>query len=76
MAHYRTLQSLALILGDKYKKDIVYLDQCRMKRNEVEYDFVGGTTDNDSEELVDFVKELKESVTIWLKKNHPNYLNK
>ena len=34
LAHYRTLQSLPLILGEKYKSDADYLDTCRKKRNE------------------------------------------
>src|SRR3954470_14541031 len=41
LAHYRTLQSLPLILGTKRTGDAEYLDNCRMKRNVVKYDCVG-----------------------------------
>ena len=44
LAHYRTLQSLPLILGADRKDDAAYLDTCRTKRNTVEYDMVGGAT--------------------------------
>ena len=52
LAHYRTLQSLPLILGTKRTADAEYLDNCRMKRNVVEYDCVGEASDTDAEELI------------------------
>src|SRR5690242_19109513 len=39
LAHYRTLQALPLILGDSRKGDAEYLENCRTKRNVVEYDY-------------------------------------
>lgn len=74
LAHYRTLQALPLILGTKKKADAEYLDTCRAKRNTVEYDFVGGVTGADAEELVDFAKELEKEVLDWLKAKHPDLL--
>jgi len=65
-AHYRTLQALSLILGEKWQDEAVYLDTCRIKRNTVEYDYTGGATDQDAEELSDFVEELKAEVLKWL----------
>lgn len=62
LAHYRTLQALPLILGEKWQDDASYLDTCRIKRNIVEYDYVGGATDKDADELINFVKELKIEV--------------
>ncbi len=58
-AHYRTIQTLPLILGDGYRKDAAYLDTCRTKRNQVEYDFVGGATHDDAVELIEYARELK-----------------
>ena len=72
MAHYRTLQALPIVLGDQFKKDVDYLDACRIKRNSVEYDFVGGATTGDAKELIQYAIELKKNVLEWLKKNHPN----
>jgi hypothetical protein len=36
--HYLTIQALPLILGTGRKADARYLDTCRIKRNEVEYE--------------------------------------
>ena len=69
LAHYRTLQSLPLILGDKHKANADYLDACRKKRNETEYDFAGNVSEDEVQELLDFCQELKSEVTAWLKKN-------
>ncbi len=68
LAHYRTLQALPLILGDRWQDDANYLDTCRIKRNTVEYDYVGGATDKDANELIEFVEDLKAEVLKWLEK--------
>ncbi len=72
LAHYRTLQALPLILGDKHKSNADYLDTCRKKRNETEYDFAGNVSEDEVEELMNFCDELKSEVIAWLKKNHRN----
>jgi hypothetical protein len=74
LAHYRTLQALPLILGPSRKEDTHYLDACRAKRNTVEYDFVGGATDADADELMEFVRTLEIDVIEWLKEEHPDLL--
>jgi hypothetical protein len=38
-------------LGSYHEVDAKYLDTCRNKRNIVEYDYVGGVTEEDVEEL-------------------------
>lgn len=74
LQHYRTLQALPLILGDKRKLDADYLDTCRIKRNTVEYDYVGGATDSDADELIEFVKDLKNEVLAWITSRYPELL--
>src|SRR5512134_3085799 len=54
LAHYRTLQALPFFLGKTRKDDAMYLDACRAKRNTVEYDYTGGVTDTEVEELIGF----------------------
>ena len=54
--------------------DAEYLDDCRKKRNIVEYDDVGGASASDADELVGFVKNFRDEVITWLKKNHPELL--
>lgn len=73
LQHYRTIQAFPLILGSERRTDANYLDACRAKRNIVEYDYIGGVTENDAQELVDFVKEFKDEVETWLEKEHPEF---
>jgi hypothetical protein len=74
LAHYRTLQALPLILGPEKEDDADYLDSCRSKRNVVEYDYVGGATNSDADELISFVKELKTEVLEWISQYHSQFL--
>ena len=74
LQHYRTMQAMPLILGKMREEDAKYLDACRMKRNVVEYDYVGGATADDANELVGFAEDLREDVLTWIKNNHPQLL--
>ena len=73
--HYRTIQSLPIILGDQREKDAKYLDSCRKKRNELEYIRVDVVTLREADELIEFCKELLADVESWLKENHPELLD-
>jgi len=75
LQHYRTIQAMPLILGKMREEDAKYLDACRMKRNVVEYDYVGGATADDANELVVFAEDLREEVLSWIKHNHPQLLS-
>jgi hypothetical protein len=72
--HYRTITAMPLALGVSKKDDAEYLDSCRTKRNTVEYDYVGGASEDDARELVDFLRGFKEEVLAWLKEQHPDLL--
>lgn len=74
LAHYRTLQSIALILDKDAQNDADYLEVCRKKRNETEYDFAGTVSEEEAQELIEFCIEFKIKVTAWLKKNHKDLL--
>ena len=69
--HYRTLAALPEILGETKKADAQYLDACRKKRNIVEYDYAGGASAADADELIAFIKGFKDAVIAWLQKQHP-----
>ena len=71
LQHYRTIHALPLILGPKYRADANYLDTCRKKRNIVEYDCVGGVTEDEASELAAYVMELRKKILAWLKENYP-----
>jgi hypothetical protein len=75
LQHYHTIQALPLILGPERRTDADYLDTCRKKRNIVEYDYVGGTTDDEASELAAYVLELRGNVLDWLKQYHPQLIN-
>ena len=74
LQHYRTLQALPLTLGAEKKDDALFLDKCRVKRNTVEYEYVGAATETETKELLTFVRELKRDVLDWLSANHPELL--
>ena len=40
----------------------------------MEYEYVGGVTEEDVEELIAFVDELCKEVIQWSEKRHPNFL--
>lgn len=73
-AHFRTLQSLPLILGDEHKGDADYLDTCRKTRNTAEYESAGVATAAEAKELIEFTNRLRKDVLNWLKKNYPELL--
>lgn len=74
LQHYRTIQALPLILGSSRESDAAYLDTCRVKRNTVEYDRIGTTSDSEVLELLSFVQELRVEVGMWLQANYPELL--
>ena len=74
LAHYRTLQALQVVLGDRHRNDAAYLDACRMKRNTLEYDIAGVATQADADELLAYVQELRKTVIGWLKEQYPDLL--
>ena len=76
LQHYRTIQSLPLILGENRKDDAQYLDVCRSKRNIVEYDQIGAVSEQDADELIEFCCELREDVLNWLRESHPELIKR
>jgi len=73
-AHYRTLQSLALVLGSQRQPDADYLETCRRKRNVIEYERVGEVTYEEADEFVAFVEQLRRDAVGWLRRHHPELL--
>ena len=48
-----------------------YFNNCRMLRNQSEYDFAGGIADGDADELLRTVKKFAAAVEAWIKARHP-----
>ena len=73
--HYWTIQSLAFTikLDDKA---IRKLNKFRQKRNISDYEMIGMVSEQEVSEMVVLSKELREMVTAWLEKNHPELIGK
>ncbi|MDY6952408.1 MAG: hypothetical protein SWE60_12920 [Thermodesulfobacteriota bacterium] len=69
--HYRVIQALPLVMGERFSSIAAYLDNCRRKRNVSEYDTAGTVSQKEVEDLQQTVEELKGEVEMWLKENHP-----
>jgi len=68
--HYRAIQSLAFTIGTS--SDLVdQLDSLRKKRNISDYERAGAVSDHEAKEMLALAKTLRETVTAWLKNNHP-----
>lgn len=68
--HYRVIQSLALTIGAS--TDLVdQLDSFRKKRNISDYERAGAVSEQEAREMLTLAKTLRETVTAWLKNNHP-----
>ena len=74
LQHYRAIMALPLVLGENRRDDANYLDTCRTKRHTVEYDYVGGASNADADELIKFTAGLKNDVLKWVKEKHSNLL--
>ena len=68
--HYRAIQSLAFTIGAD--TDLIdQLDSFRKKRNISDYERAGAVSDHEAREMLSLAKTLQETVTAWLKNNHP-----
>ncbi len=72
--HYRTIMSVSEILGPEWTESADYLNGCRMKRNTLEYDYAGVVTENDVQELLEFLAGFKKTVQEWLNQHHPDLI--
>jgi uncharacterized protein (UPF0332 family) len=70
-SHQRAIDSLPLILGSGRQDDADYLNRCRSKRNTSAYDYAGGVSPENAEELIAFTKKFRSDVLSWLKAQHP-----
>lgn len=48
-----------------------YFNNCRMLRNQTEYDFAGGISDVDANQLLQEVKQFATEVDAWIAARHP-----
>jgi hypothetical protein len=68
-AHYNTF--LALEAADSaFAAFAAYFEGCRIKRNNCEYDFAGGISDTDADELLRTVREFADEAEAWIRRHH------
>jgi len=66
--HWTTFSVLPDIMGDDFREMADYFNDCRSKRNTIEYSDTGTITKKAAEELIHQVKAFKTKVIVWLKK--------
>ena len=71
--HATTFEATGLILGPAHRSLIDYFDTCRQKRNQVNYDHAGLTSDAEANELMERANEFRSLVDEWIKQNHPQF---
>ncbi|MGH7676019.1 MAG: hypothetical protein ACREMV_12175 [Gemmatimonadales bacterium] len=69
-AHERAILSLRDSVGTA-AKTVDLLDAVRRKRNQINYERAGTTSEAEAEELYKVVTALRVEVVRWLKKKHP-----
>lgn len=73
--HYWTIQSLAFTLKPD-AETIRKFNKFRQKRNTSDYEMIGVVSEQEVSEMVALAQELRDMVTEWLKKNHPELIGK
>ena len=67
--HHRTIEAIPEILGAGAKDDSAYLQSCRAKRNAAVYDAANEASETECGELVEFAKQFRATVRVWLRKS-------
>jgi len=73
--HYWTIQSLAFTLQPDVKA-IKKFNKFRQKRNITDYEMIGMVSEQEVIEMIALAHELRDMMTEWLKKDHPELIGK
>jgi hypothetical protein len=69
--HYNTF--IALEAADPaFAALSAYFNNCRMLRNQSEYDFAGGIADTDADQLLKSVQQFATDAEAWITARHPH----
>ena len=68
--HFTVFQTMKIIMGTDYYELADYFDSCRSKRNITDYDYAGGISDSEAEELIKDAERFLEVTLNWLNKNY------
>jgi len=72
-AHYLTIRSLAFTLQLE-SGIIARFDKFRRKRNICDYEMIGMVSEQEVTEMIGLAQDLRQAVTEWLEKNHPDLI--
>ena len=68
--HYNTFKALA-VADQAFAGRATYFDLCRVRRNDSEYDFAGGISKADADDLETAVMKFRVEVEAWIKAKYP-----
>jgi uncharacterized protein (UPF0332 family) len=68
-----TFEALEIAMGSSVSNVASYLDTCRRKRNQVDYDFANAATETEAEDLLRKTEEFRDLVEQWIRKHYPSY---
>lgn len=69
--HKTTFSTLPATMGSHMTLTSDYLERCRRKRNNIQYDQINVATKSEADELYKKVLTFKAEVLRWLSENHP-----
>ena len=72
--HFTVFQAMKEIMGKNYHDLVNYFDSCRSKRNITDYDYAGGISKSESEELINEAEKFLKLVINYLKDNFQDLL--
>jgi len=64
--HETTFQAAELAIGSSASTLTAYFDTCRIKRNQIEYDFAGVISDTEAVEIQAKTEEFSDLVEKWI----------
>jgi len=67
--HATVFEAMKDIMGGDYHALADYFDSCRAKRNITDYDYAGGISNTEAQELISEAEEFGRTVLDWLKVN-------
>lgn len=74
--HWVTFKVLPELLGSGSQDLADYFDQCRDKRNVLDYDRAGEIAETEAEELLQEAREFRTAVLAWLRQRHPRLVRR
>ncbi|MEK6665773.1 MAG: SAV_6107 family HEPN domain-containing protein [candidate division NC10 bacterium] len=74
--HWVTFKVLPELLGSGFQDLADYFDQCRDKRNVLDYDRAGEIAETEAEELLQEARKFRTAVLAWLRQRHPRLVRR